>query len=52
MCLEQSKLVPFPMSTETRKSLKQSLTLIDIYCKCWAVFFQSDTDEILKSYSS
>ena len=45
MCLEKGRLVPFPQSTETRKKPKQSLTLIDVYCKCRAAFFESDTDE-------
>ena len=45
MCLEQGKLVPFPQSTKTRKKSKQSLTLIDVYYKYRAPFFQSSTNK-------
>ena len=45
MCLKQGKLVPFLQSTGTRKKSKQSLTLIDVYCKCRAAFFEIHTDE-------
>ena len=37
--------VPFPQSTETRKESKQILALIDVYCKCRAPLFESDTDK-------
>ena len=45
MCLEQGKLVSFPQSTEIRKKSKQSLTLMDIYCKCRSPLFENDTDK-------
>ena len=45
MRLEQGKLVSFPQSTEIRKKSKQSLTLMDIYCKCRSPLFENDTDK-------
>ena len=48
MCLEQGKLsfpLSFPQSTEIRKKSKQSLTLMDVYCKCRSPLFENDTDK-------
>ena len=45
LCYEQGKLVSFSQSAETRKKSKQGLTLIDVYCKCRAPVFESDTDK-------
>ena len=46
MRLEQGKLVLFPQSTESRKKSKQSLTLIDVYCK-YVELLESNTDKDL-----
>ena len=48
MCLEKGKLsfpFSFPQSTEIRKRSKESLTLMDVYCKCRSPLFENDTDK-------